>query len=55
MAISNISGVFNEKTEVGEVPRGIHINAGKEGGARQLETGNKVKVSRISFHVQARL
>lgn len=36
MAISNISGVFNEKTEVGEVPRGIHINAGKEGGGKAI-------------------
>lgn len=32
LAISNISGVFNEKTELEEVPRGIHINVGKEGG-----------------------
>lgn len=39
------------------MPRGIHINARKENerGARQLEAGNKVKVSWISFHVQTNL
>lgn len=38
----------NEKTEVGEVPRGLHINAGKE-GARLLATGIMVKVSVAAF------
>lgn len=56
LAISNISGVFNEKTEVEEVPRGVaYILMQGRRGARQLETGNKVKVSRISFHVQTKL
>lgn len=41
----------NEKTEVGEVPRGLHINAEKE-GASLLATGIMVKVSVAAFYVQ---
>lgn len=40
----------NEKTEVGEVPRGLHINAGKE-GARLLAAGITVRVSVAAFRV----
>lgn len=40
----------NAKTEVGEVPRGLHINAGKE-GVRLLATGIMLEVSVAAFYV----